>query len=112
MAVAQHTSPATRLGLDPERLAVFCRAWKVQELALFGSGLRGTLQPGSDLDFLVTFHPEARWSLLDHVRMERELAELVGREVDLVSRRGIERSANWIRRKAILEEARPVYAAG
>ena len=31
--------------------------------------------------------------------------------VDLVTRRAIERSGNWIRRQSILEEARPVYAA-
>ncbi len=112
MAVAQHSSATIDLGLDPERLAAFCRAWKIQELALFGSGVRQALRPDSDLDFLVTFLPDAKWSLLDHVRMQHELAAIVGRGVDLVSRRGIERSANWIRRKAILEEARPIYAAG
>lgn len=100
------------LGLDRARLEAFCRRWKVQELALFGSGVREALGPGSDLDFLVSFAPDAGWSLLDHVRMERELAELVHREVDLVSRKAVERSANWIRRKAILDEAQPVYAAG
>lgn len=112
MPAAQVTSLASRLGLAPARLAAFCDGWSVQELAIFGSGLRGPLQPESDLDFLVTFRPDAEWSLVDHVRMEEELSELVQRKVDLVSRRGIERSANSIRREAILAEARPVYAAG
>ena len=112
MPAAQITSIAVRLSLDSARLAAFCDRWRVQELSLFGSGLRGTLQPESDLDFLVTFRPDAEWSLVDHVRMEEELSELVQRKVDLVSRRGIERSANSIRRNAILAEARPVYAAG
>jgi predicted nucleotidyltransferase len=103
---------ARHLGIDAGAIGEFCARWKVQELALFGSGARGTLRPDSDLDFLVSFRPEASWSLLDHVRMETELADLVGREVDLVSRRGVERSTNAIRRTAILEEARPVYAAG
>lgn len=106
------TFVASHLSLDPARLAAFCDRWRILELALFGSGLRGTLQPESDLDFLVTFRPDAEWSLVDHVRMEEELSELVQRNVDLVSRRGIERSANSIRREAILAEARPVYAAG
>jgi hypothetical protein len=43
--------------------------------------------------------------------MEDELAAIVGREVDLVSRKSIERSQNWMRRKSILESARPVYVA-
>lgn len=101
-----------RLGLDEDRLDDFCRRWKIRELALFGSGVRDKLRPDSDLDFLVTFEPDAEWSLLDHVRMQDELADMLHRDVDLVSRRGIERSANWIRREAILSEAQPVYAAG
>lgn len=101
-----------QLGVDAATIEEFCTRWQVQELSLFGSGARGALRPDSDLDFLVSFRPEASWSLLDHVRMETELADLVGREVDLVSRRGIERSANTIRRTSILEEARPIYAAG
>jgi hypothetical protein len=44
--------------------------------------------------------------------MEAELAAIVGRRVDLVSRRAVERSANWIRRKAILDSARPIYVEG
>jgi len=43
--------------------------------------------------------------------MENELVELLGREVDLVSRRAIEQSENWLRRKDILPSARTIYAA-
>jgi uncharacterized protein len=43
--------------------------------------------------------------------MEDELSTLLGRRVDLVTRRAIEESDNWIRRRAILESAVPVYAA-
>ena len=63
----------------------------------------------SDVDFLASFQPQSSWSLLDQVRMQKELAHLVGRRVDLVSRRAIERSHNWLRRKAILASARPLY---
>ena len=65
----------------------------------------------SDLDVLVRLTPGADWSLLDHVAMEEELAGIVGRKVDLVSQRAIERSSNWIRRKAILEGAEPYLAS-
>jgi len=63
------------------------------------------------LDFLVSFSPSVARGLLDHVAMERELAEIVGRPVDLVSRNAVERSHNWIRRKAILDSAQVLYVA-
>lgn len=70
---------------------------------MFGSALREDLRPDSDLDLLVDFAPDADWTLLDHVAIEEELSGILGRKVDLVSRHAIERSSNWIRRKAILE---------
>jgi hypothetical protein len=90
---------------------VFCRKWKIAELALFGSVLRDDFRPDSDVDVLVSFAPDADWSLLDHMAMEEELAGILGRKVDLVSRRAVERSANRIRRQAILNSAEVVYAA-
>jgi predicted nucleotidyltransferase len=87
----------------------FCRRWKIVELSVFGSALREDFHPDSDLDLLVSFAPEAAWSLLDHVAMEEEISRTLGRKVDLVSRRSVERSPNWIRRKAILESAEPYF---
>lgn len=97
--------------IPDERLREFCRRWKIAELRLFGSALREDFRSDSDLDLLVSFAPEADWSLLDHVAMEEELAGILDRKVDLVSRRAIERSSNWIRRKAILESAEPYFVA-
>jgi len=92
-------------------MAAFCRRWKVRELAVFGSALREDFRPQSDIDLLVTFDPDANWGLLEQTAMESELAALLGRRVDLVSRRAVERSPNWIRRKAILESAETVHVA-
>jgi hypothetical protein len=92
-------------------IAEFCRRWKITELALFGSALRDDFRSASDVDLLVTFAPDAAWSLLDDVQMQDELQEMLGRDVDLVSRRAIEQSHNWIRRRAILESAETIYAA-
>lgn len=100
-----------RLGITEEQITEFCRRWEITELALFGSVLRDDFRPDSDVDVLVTFAPSADWSLLDHVRMEQELAALLGREVNLVSRRAIDRSQNWMRRREILRTAQVVYAA-
>lgn len=92
-------------------LAEFCRRWKIRELALFGSVLRDDFRPESDIDVLVTFTEDADWSLFDHVRIQQELQTLFKREVDLVSRRAIERSPNWIRRKNILNTAQAIYVS-
>ena len=89
----------------------FCRTWKIVELSVFGSALRDDFRPDSDLDLLVSFAPDAGWSLLDHVAMEEELSSALKRRVDLISRRAVERSSNWIRRQAILESAEPYFVA-
>lgn len=97
--------------VDPAYLADFCRRWKVDRLEVFGSVARGEERPDSDLDLLVTFSPDADWGLFEHARLEAELSDVVGRKVELVSRRAIERSSNPYRRHLILGEARPFYAA-
>jgi len=97
--------------IERARVEALCRKWKITELALFGSVLRDDFRPDSDVDVLVSFAPDADWSLLDHLAMEEELAGILGRKVDLVSRRAVERSANRIRRQAILNSAEVVYAA-
>ena len=97
--------------IDREKIAEFCRRWSISELALFGSVLRNDLRPESDVDVLVTFAPDARITLFDLVDMEEELAAVLGRKVDLVCREGIERSHNYIRRRAILGSAEVVYGA-
>jgi len=111
IANKQGAMRSTQIPVPDERVEEFCRRWKIAELRLFGSALREDFRPDSDLDLLVSFTPEADWSLLDHVAMEEELSCLLGRKVDLVSRRAIERSSNWIRRKAILESAEPYFVA-
>lgn len=106
------TLPAhPKLSLPSDQLTAFCHHWQITRLAAFGSVLRPDFRPDSDIDLLVTFAPDAQWSLLDHVRMQDELSELLGRSVDLISQRGLERSANYIRRKAILETAETIYVA-
>ena len=70
----------TKIPIPTERLADFCRRWKIAELRVFGSALREDFRPDSDLDLLVRFAPDADWSLLDHVAMEEELAAIVGRK--------------------------------
>jgi len=96
-----------RLTVDRAAIEEFCRRWKITEFSFFGSILRDDFGPGSDVDVMVSFGDDANWSLFDHVQMEDELEEIFGRHVDLVNRRAVERSRNWIRRRAILESVEP-----
>src|SRR5215470_10923260 len=100
-----------RIAIDQEKIADFCRRWKISEFALFGSVLRDDFRPDSDVDVLVSFAEEAQWSLFDLVEMADELRGIFGREVDLISRRGLEASRNAIRRQAILDSTQVVYVA-
>ena len=97
-----------RIEKSSEKLASFCRKWKITELSLFGSVLREDFKPDSDIDVLVTFAPEARWSLLDLPRMQDELSEILGRNADLVD---IKALRNPFRRREILATKKVVYAS-
>lgn len=91
-------------------IADFGKRWKIHELALFGSALRDDFRSDSDLDLLVTFTPDADWGLLDHLQMQLELEKLFGRGVDLISKRALERSTNWVRREEILQTAQILFS--
>jgi predicted nucleotidyltransferase len=88
----------------------FCHRWKISELALFGSALRDDFRPNSDLDILVSFAPDTDWSLLDHIQMQLELQRVFHREVDLISKRALERSTNWVRRNEIMNSAQVLFS--
>lgn len=102
---------STNLTIDRDAVADFCRCWKITDLWLFGSVLRDDFGPESDIDVLVRFAPDASCSLFAHHEMQDELSAIVGHPVDVVSRRSVEESPNWIRRTAILESAELLYAA-
>jgi predicted nucleotidyltransferase len=93
--------------IDENKLAELCRNYGVRELSLFGSAVRGEMRPGSDIDIMVEFDPGARIGLLKFESLSEDLEALVGRKVDLVTKRGLKA---WIRPQ-VLKEARIVYAA-
>src|SRR5687767_174658 len=100
-----------KIKIPKAKIAEFCRRWNVSEFAIFGSALRDDFRVDSDVDILVSFAPQARISLFDMVRMQDELKAIFGREVDLISKRGLENSRNYLRRKAILESAQVIHVA-
>jgi predicted nucleotidyltransferase len=98
----------TSIPIDQNRLAEFCRRWRVTEFALFGSILRADFRPDSDVDVLLTFNPDAPWTLWDLSRMRMDLEEMFGRRVDLVEKKALK---NPFRRHSILADQRVIYAA-
>ena len=100
----------SHIDLPEEKIAQFCKKWNINEFSFFGSVLRDDFNPDSDIDVLVSFNESAKNTLFDLVRMQDELKQILKREVDIVSRRGIESSRNYIRKNAILGSAEVVYA--
>jgi predicted nucleotidyltransferase len=95
------------IGVDEGKLAEICRRYGVRELAVFGSVARGEMRPGSDIDLLVEFLPEAEPGLLDHAGLMLDLSDLLGRKVDLVSKKGLKP----LIRDSVIQDARRLYAA-
>src|SRR5438552_1925932 len=79
-----------------------CENHPVRRVEVFGSVALGKSQPGSDVDLLVDFLPEAHAGLFEMGALKEDLEEKLGCRVDLVSRKAIEESSNPYRRKAIL----------
>jgi len=96
------------LRIDRDRLAECCRRYGVSRLETFGSFATGDAAPDSDLDLLVTFEPDAHVGL-EFVALQRELAEIFGRSVDLLTRESVERSPNKYFRRFALRLTEPVY---
>lgn len=100
----KHMLKAT-IQYDEEALTRLCQEHHVRRLDLFGSRVKGTARDGSDVDLLVEFEPEHVPGLLGFIALQEELANLLGEEVDLVSRGGL----SPYMRDDILETRSPLY---
>ena len=100
---------ATRnINVPEDRIAEFCRNWRVTEFSLFGSVLRDDFSADSDVDVVVRLADDAPWSLFEWVTMIDELKVLFGRDVDLVEETGLR---NPFRRQEIMSTREVIYAA-
>jgi predicted nucleotidyltransferase len=100
--------------IDEKRdaVAALCRRYGVARLEVFGSAARGLdFDPKrSDFDFLVEFEKPSNLPPLEQFfGFAEALEKLLGRPVDLVERKAVEASRNYIRRRAILRHAESVY---
>ena len=69
--------------MPKKKLNEFCKRNHIRKLSIFGSAIRGELQVDSDIDLLVEFDQGHTPGLFSIVKMEMELAEVLGRKVDL-----------------------------
>lgn len=102
-------SGRVHIEVPKEKIVEFCRKWRITEFALFGSVLRDDFRSDSDVDVLVTFAPDTQWRFYHLLDMKDELEAIFGRPVDVVEKRLVEHSENYIRRKHILENMETVY---
>ena len=96
-----------RVEIPEDQIDSFCRRHRIRRLSIFGSALRDSFGPDSDVDVLVEFEPDAEVGFIALGRMQRELADLLGRPVDLVPREGLKP----LIRESVLSGAEVVYAA-
>ena len=96
-----------------ETLAALCRRHGVARLDVFGSAARGVdFDPSrSDVDLLVEFAPSTPRRLAALLDFEAEAGSVLARPVEVVDRRAIEESENYIRRRRILAEAEALFVA-
>lgn len=100
-----------QIKIPGEKISGFCLRNRIRSLALFGSVLRDDFRPDSDVDVLIEFEPGQEPGLMELVAMQDELSQILGRKVDMVERKAVERSENYIRRRHVLESVEPVYVA-
>ena len=81
----------------------YCKENGISYLGLFGSYARGEFRKDSDIDLLVRVKEST--TLLDLVRMERELTKILGKKVDLLTKGSL---SKYIREK-VRKEVKPIY---
>ena len=96
-----------KIKIPTENLDTFCQRYQVRRLSLFGSVLRDDFRDDSDIDVLVQFEPDARVGFMTLGKMQRELAALFKRPVDLIPQDGLKP----VIREDVLANAQEVYAA-
>ncbi|MFA7695452.1 MAG: nucleotidyltransferase domain-containing protein [Methanoregula sp.] len=96
------------MAIPKETIRAFCKKWNIHSFSFYGSIMRDDFRPDSDIDVMIEFSPDDRTSLPDMSTMQEELEAFFSRKVDLVDRKSIEQSENYIRRKGILSGKPPV----
>jgi len=99
------------IDIEYSKIVSFCKKWGIKEFSIFGSVLRDDFNSESDIDVIIDFDESRAYTLSECVRMEVELEDIFNRKVDLIWKRSIEKSENYIRRKHILDSVEVLYVA-
>lgn len=94
-----------RIDLPADRVAEFCRRHHISWMALFGSVLRDDFTAESDIDVLVEFEPNRRYTYFTLARIEEDLSGILGRRVDMHIRAAL----HPFLRDKVLRQAEEVY---
>ncbi|HWA07559.1 MAG TPA: nucleotidyltransferase domain-containing protein [Ignavibacteria bacterium] len=92
-----------------EKIQKFCKKWKINELSLFGSYITERFDSQSDIDVLIDYDLSLQYGFFELIEMKNELEDIYGREIDLLTRNGIEKSRNIFRKNSILNNLQRVY---
>lgn len=98
------------MNIDHNKIEVFCKKWKIQELAVFGSFLREDFNDKSDVDVLIAFVPNINWGF-EIAELREELSQIFNRNIDILSKRSLEMSKNKFKRDYILNSYKVIYDA-
>jgi uncharacterized protein len=88
-----------------DEIVALCKQYPVRKLSLFGSVLREDFRTDSDIDMLVEFQPEARVGYFTMGKLQVDLTELLGREVDLKTAEDL---SQYFRHE-VIEKAQQIY---
>jgi Predicted nucleotidyltransferases len=95
------------LTIPASDLRRLCQTYQVRRLAVFGSATTDRFTADSDVDLLVEFQPQSQAGMLTLSRMQRELADMLHRPVDLVPEKGLKPRI----RDEVLASSEVVYEA-
>ena len=99
---------SAKIDIPKDEIVAFCQRNHIRRLALFGSVLRDDFTPESDADVLVDFEPGQTLGL-EFITIQDELSDILGRQVDMYTFKGVESSRNWLLREEILSSAEVQY---
>jgi len=97
-----------RVNLTKEQITEFCQKYHIKKFAFFGSVLRDSFRPDSDVDILVDFDYSVPIGLMEIAGIEIELSKMIGREVDLSTPDDL---SDYFRDK-VLTQAEVLYERG
>jgi hypothetical protein len=98
----------SNLSFNEKDIESLAKKWGIIEFSIFGSVLGNHFKDDSDIDILIQFKSDIRYSLFDLVELKEELEDLFHRPVDIVEKASIK---NPFRKNEILKTARVIYAA-